>query len=412
MRKRKYEKQLKIALSVQFCCAKATTNKLRKYELVVVGASVAAEALTTELGEMDFEGKVLVVERDPRMPYERPPLSKKYLSSNGEIDITVDWELDIELVIANATKIDCNKKQLEFETVAENKTDTVAFDKLVIATGATPFHLPLEPEGVLSLRTIDDSELIRTSAQATGSVGIIGAGAIGVELATSLREIGVKVTLFDKAAAPLERLLAGHLGDTVTTWLQDLGVTCEFNADLVEISRTSDQWVISLGDGRALSFGTLVSAVGARPTVQWLNSSNLLTDGQLVCDGLGRVITPMGLIDFVYAAGDVVTRKSDSGDYFRTESWTAAAEQGKHLAEFISGTEISENEEPYFWTDVAGRKVQVLGRLHPDAKLEKITEDPERKATLFKATASDGTVGWIGINSPQGIAKLRMGLQD
>lgn len=378
----------------------------------MVGASVAAEALTTELTDLKYEGNVLVIERDSRMPYERPPLSKSYLTSNGEIDISVDWDLQVDFVIADATNVDAENKQIQFDVLSDGKHEIVQFNKLVITTGASPFHLPMEPEGVLSLRSIDDSEKIGSSARISGSVGIIGAGAIGVELATSLREIGAEVTLFDKAAGPLERLLAGHLGDTVTSWLQELGVVCEFNADLEQITRSDDKWDISLGDGRTLNFGTLVSAVGARPTVHWLSTSGLLTDGQLICDERGRVLSPAGACEDIYAAGDVVTRKSVHGDLSRTESWTAAAEQGKQLAELIAGTEISEKEEPYFWTDVAGRKVQVFGRLQPESRLEVLVEDPERNAVLYKAEAPDGARGWIGINSPQGIAKLRMGIMN
>jgi 3-phenylpropionate/trans-cinnamate dioxygenase ferredoxin reductase subunit len=387
-------------------------NTLEKFELVVVGASAAAEALTAELSDLNYEGKVLVIDQDSRMPYERPPLSKNYLTSNSEIDITVDWDLNVDFVNAHATAIDAESNKLHFEVIADKKKGFVEFGKLVIATGASPFHLPIEPEGVLSLRTINDSEEIGQSARKTKSVGIIGAGAIGVELATSLREIGAEVTLFDKATGPIERLLAGHLGETVTSWLDDLGVKCEFNVDLEEITRIDDTWVVAIGDSRSLNFGTLISAVGARPSVQWLESSNILSNSQLICDDLGRVISPTGIVENIYAAGDVVTRKSVTGDLSRTESWTAAAEQGKQLAEHIAGVEISEKEEPYFWTDVAGRKIQVFGHLEAGSVLEVVREDPDRDATLFKAVSPTGVLGWIGINSPQAIAKIRMGIQD
>lgn len=376
---------------------------------MVVGASVAAEALTARLRKLGYDRDILVVERDARMPYERPPLSKQFLTDPDGTTIGVDWEQNVEFEYATALGLDVESQVLQLELLDSARKVSIGYERLVIATGATPFHLPIEPEGVLSLRTAQDAEQIRQAAQPGAHIGVIGAGAIGVEIASSLRALNVKVTLFDKADRPLERLLAGHLGETVQSWLEDLGVRCELSADLLRISNASHRWEVSLGDGRELEFDALISAVGANPNVAWLADSGLLTAGQLVCDEKGYVITQSGPLPNVFAAGDVVTRQSAEGALSRTESWTAASEQGLQLAEVLVGAEVFESEQPYFWTDVAGRKIQVLGALRSDALLEVVTENPDRGAKLFQATASDGSVGWLGINSPQAIAKLRMG---
>lgn len=383
---------------------------MKKFDIVVVGASVAAEALTSKLGELDYSGEILVVDRDPRMPYERPPLSKHFLTAHDEVDISVDWDQQVEFERAEAVGLEPENNVVHFSRVPSGESFSVEYDRLVITTGAQPFHLPIEPSGVLSLRTADDSEQIGHAAQPGAHIGIIGAGAIGCELATSLRTLNTEVTLFDKAEAPLERLLAGNLGETVTAWLTELGVRCEFAADLTAINGGPGEWVISLGDGRDVRVDALVSAVGARPTVGWLAESGLLDAGQLVCDHNGQVLSPKGAAENIFAAGDVVTRLAADGSLSRTESWTATAEQGARLAEVLVKAEITAPEQPYFWTDVAGRKIQVLGMLHPQASLEIVSEQPERRATLYKASAPDGTVAWLGINSPQLIAKLRMGL--
>lgn len=371
---------------------------------------MAAEALTARLRELEFVGEILVIDRDKRMPYERPPLSKQFLTSGEDGFIEVEWEQQVEMICAEAVGVDVDSKTLELITLPEAKPLSVGFKKIVITTGASPFHLPIEPEGVWGLRTVDDAEKIRQAALKHASFGVIGAGAIGVELASSLSNLGVHVTLFDKADWPLERLLAGHLGETVASWLREIGVTCEFGADIKSISGVSGDWQIQLGDKRQLKFGALISAVGARPTVGWLADSGLLIDGQLICDSYGRVLTLNGFSTDVYGAGDVVTRKSPTGTLSRTESWAAASEQGMRLAEFLTHVDISEGEEPYFWTDVAGRKIQVFGSLSSDSSLEIDSENPERGSTLYRATAPDGTIGWIGINAQQAIAKLRMGL--
>ena len=384
-----------------------------RYDLVVVGASVAAEALAARLRELAFEGSVLVVDRDERMPYERPPLSKAFLTAPDDTEIDVDWETT-DVVIGTASDVEPAAKRLRVERASTGESTSVEYGTLVIATGASPVRLPIEPDGVLHLRTVADSEQIRAAAAAGSRVGIIGAGAIGAELATSLSANGAEVVLLDKADRPLERLLAGHLGADVTSWLTDRGITCRLGVDITGIAATPAGWTVALAvgagaDDELLQFDVLISAVGARPITGWLEGSGLLTDGQLVCDETGQVITADGRIPAVYGIGDVVTRQDASGMRSRTESWSAAVEQGRTLGTQLAGEPAEETELPYFWTDVAGRKVQVLGTPTRDGAIDVIFENPDRGAVLYTVTGNDGTIGWIGVNAPAKIAMLRMG---
>jgi len=377
------------------------------YGLVVVGASVAAEALISRLRELGDEREVLVVDADPRMPYERPPLSKSYLVSPADTAIDVEWPPGVPVTVARAVALDPVQRQLTVEVAASGTTRTVGFEQLVIATGAEPIHLPFEPDGVLALRTALDADQLRAGAGVGKRIGIIGAGAIGVELATSLRQMGSEVVVLDKAAGPLERLLAGHLAAEVTRWLQESGIECRWNVDIAEISGSGGQWVVSLADGDELRFDSLISAIGARPTIAWLAESGLLTEGQLVCDEIGRVIVDGLPNDHICAAGDVVTRLASDGSLSRTESWSAAAEQGARLAEQLAGHTPGEPEMPYFWTDVAGRRVQVLGNLPRGGALTTEFENPERDAVVYKVADSTGATGYIAVNAPAKIAMLR-----
>ncbi|GAB2572055.1 FAD-dependent oxidoreductase [Leucobacter ruminantium] len=379
-----------------------------EYGVVVVGASVAAEAFATRLRELDYEGEILVVDRDSRMPYERPPLSKLYLTSPATTEIDVEWHETVPVTIAEATDVDADASTLTLTMATSGSARKIKYDKLVIATGATPIRLPIEPEGVMRLRTAEDSERIREAAGEGQRVGIIGAGAIGAELATSLSTIGSQVVILDKADRPLERLLVGHLGADVSSWLQSIGIDCRWSADIVSIEGKPGAWSVMLGDGNRLDFDLLVSAVGARPATAWLENSGLLTDGQLLCDPSGHVLVGSERCENIFGIGDVVTRQLDNGDRLRTESWSAAAEHGIHLAEHVAGKEAGEAEVPYFWTDVAGRKIQVLGTLRRDGAIEVEFENPARGAILYKVTGTDGSEGWIGINAQPRIAMLRM----
>ena len=378
-----------------------------EYDLVVVGASVAAEALITRMRELGDTRSVLVIDRDERMPYERPPLSKLFLTRPDDIDISVAWDAGVPVVTAEATGVDPGANSLEVKLPTETTPRRVRYGSLVIATGASPVSLPIEPPGVLRLRTVDDSANIRRAGTAGNRVGIIGAGAIGSELATSLRTNGADVVLLDKADRPLERLLVGHLGADVTSWLMTIGVDCRWGVDIESIAGAPGNWTVVLGDGSVLAFDALISAVGARPITAWLEGSGLLIEGQLVCDADGRVQGDTGATN-VYAIGDVVTRELAPGERTRSESWSAATEHGTQLAEHLTGHPIAIPELAYFWTDVAGRKVQVLGTLSRNGAIEVEFENPSRGAVLYKVSGDNGDEGWIGVNAQPKIAMLRM----
>lgn len=377
------------------------------YGIILVGASTAGEAFVTRLRELGHEEEILILDRDARMPYDRPPLSKRYLTDPDETDIGVERGDGTTITLAEVTGVDPAAKVVNL-TESDGSVREVAYGTLVIATGAAPISLPIEPEGVFHFRSVEDSEKVRAATGKGSRVGVIGAGAIGAELATSLSKIGADVVLLDKADRPLERLLVGYLGADVTSWLQSTGIYCRWGVDIERISGGPGDWSVDLGDGSQLRFDALVSAVGVRPVTGWLSESGLLTDQQLVCDVEGRVIAPGGRQADIYAIGDVVTRKLPTGEQLRTESWTAAKEHGAQLAERLSGEPVTPEELPYFWTDVAGRKIQVLGTLRREGGIEVEFENPSRGGILYKVSGDDGSEGWIGVNAPARIAMLRM----
>ncbi|GAA2842751.1 3-phenylpropionate/trans-cinnamate dioxygenase ferredoxin reductase subunit [Leucobacter komagatae] len=378
--------------------------------IVVVGASTAGEAFVGRLRELGHEGEIVVVDRDARMPYDRPPLSKGYLTDPDDTDIGVEWGAGTTITVGEATGLDTAARMLTY-VEPNGAVRELTYDTLVIASGATPMRLPIEQPGVCHFRSAEDADRLRAAAGAGTRVGIIGAGAIGAELATSLSSNGAAVVLLDKADRPLERLLVGYLGADVTSWLQSTGVDCRWGVDIERIAGAPGDWRVELGDGSQLPFDVLVSAVGVSPTVAWLAESGLLTAGQLRCDDTGRVITDNGPHPDVFAVGDVVTRVLSTGDVLRTESWSAAKEHGAQLAEHLTGAPITSAELPYFWTDVAGRKIQVLGTVRRQGKIEIEFESTSRGGVVYRVDGDDGSTGWIGVNAPARIAALRMSAQ-
>ncbi len=377
-------------------------------ELVVVGASVATAAFLERMRELGDVRPVTVVDGDPDAPYDRPPLSKSFLLGGDMADIAVDWTgLGANRVHgwAIGTRPASKVLSVRDDDGCESELD---YGQLVIATGATPVRLAIEPPDTLTLRSAEDARRLRARASAGRSVTIIGAGAIGVELASSLTLRGSHVVLLDRASGPLERLLSGHLAGDVTRWLTTAGVDCRWGADIAAIHRVTTGWRVELANGTSLDSDVLVSAVGARPAVGWLADTTLLTDGLLLADELGRVTNAGGVVPDHFAIGDAVSRLSPDGTTERSESWAAARLHGARLAEALCGALSEPGPRPYFWTEVAGRKVQVVGSLRPGMSLQVEFENPERGSVLYRA--SDGVAeAWIGVNAQPRIAQLLTG---
>jgi 3-phenylpropionate/trans-cinnamate dioxygenase ferredoxin reductase subunit len=376
-------------------------------ELVVVGASVSTTAFVERLRELGNRDRIIVVDSDPDAPYDRPPVSKHYLVGADHEDIAVDWsDLDVDLLRARATGVDAAANEVLIEDALG--TRRLGFEKLVIATGATPARLPIEPPDTLVLRSAADARRLRSQTEAGKTVVIIGAGAIGVELASSLAARGSVVTLIDRASGPLERLLAGHLSEEATSWLESIGVACRWNAGIEIIERDGEGWRVELGSGERLLCDLVVSAVGARPAVAWLAESGLLTEGALVVGEDGRIIVDDAALTNVFAIGDVVTRRLEDGTLRRTESWAAARQHATELAEDLSGQERRPAPKPYFWTEVAGRMVQVVGTLDAAAPLVLESSNPDRRSAFYRVGGDEANAAWIGVNSQPKIARLLM----
>lgn len=377
--------------------------------LVIVGASVATTAFLERLRELSNIDPVWVIDSDPDAPYDRPPLSKHYLVEGDVDDIVVDWsDLDVELVRGRATGVDRDGGTVTVER-PEGTEEAVPFGRLVIATGALPARLPIEPADAAVLRSAGDARKLRERTSAGESAIVIGAGAIGVELASSLAARGSKVSLLDRAAGPLERLLAGHLKEEASQWLDEAGIECHWEAEISRISAEGDGWLVELVDGSELRGDVLISAVGAKPAVGWLHDSGLLTDGALLVDDEGRVVVDGVAMPTIFGIGDAITARAADGTLKRTESWAEARQHGAQLAEFINGSGHQPAPRPYFWTEIAGRNLQVVGTLRAGAATSIESENSARRATLYRVTGSDGDTAWIGVNSQPQIATLLMG---
>lgn len=385
---------------------------IERTSVLAVGASVATAALVSQLRTDGFDGRIIVVDRDPDMPYDRPPLSKDFLTSDAERPEAPWWSSECDHVVGTVEALHAGAKVATI-SLGDGSLMEVAADHVVIASGSEPVSLPGQPDGVAVLRTATDARAIREVAAPGKRIVILGAGTVGTELASSLTAAGADVSLVDMADRPLDRFLAGHLGKEAAAWIREAGVRLLLGQPVTAIDRSDEGWSVDVG-GQVLQADMVVSAIGTRPAVGWLVDSGLLLENGVLCDADGQAITAAGdPAPGLFAIGDVANWMGSDGIHRRREDWTSAQRQGRHVARRLLGREpvvAADAERDYFWSNQFGRRIQVLGRPLRDGALVRQVEDPERKAAFFTvdhedlANGATSTVAWISINRPREFA--------
>ena len=319
---------------------------------IIVGASLAGAKAAETLRQEGFEGRVVLVGAENERPYERPPLSKDYL--RGEIprekvyvhDEGFYAEHDIELRLGRtAESLDMSSSEL----VLDNG-ERLRYERLLLTTGAQPRRLSIpgaELDGVLYLRSIEDSDALRERLDRGGAVVVVGAGWIGAEVAASARQRGLEVTVLDPLAVPLERVLGAELGavyreihtDHGTEMLMENGVEAFEGDKAVERVRTSS--------GRELDCDFVVVGVGVEPRTRLATQAGLAVDDGVTVDEYLQTSVPG-----VFAAGDVANAHHPFyGERIRVEHWANALNQGPAAARNMLGRSAAYERLPYFFSD-------------------------------------------------------------
>jgi 3-phenylpropionate/trans-cinnamate dioxygenase ferredoxin reductase subunit len=319
---------------------------------IIVGASLAGATATATLREEGFDGRVVLIGAEEHRPYERPPLSKDYLRGEAGRDklyvhpdgFYADHDLELRLG-STAVELDTSGRTLTLDD-----GDRLGYDRLLLATGAEPRRLSIpgaELDGVLYLRSVDDSDALRERLDAGGSVVVVGAGWIGSEVAASARQRGLDVTVIDPLSVPLERVLGAEIGavyrdihtDHGVRMLMDTGVAAFEGDRKVERVRTSD--------GSELECDFVVVGVGVQPRTGLGAEAGIAVDDGVVVDARLRTGA-----DGVFAAGDVASAHHPLyGERIRVEHWANALNQGPAAARNMLGRDAPYERLPYFFSD-------------------------------------------------------------
>jgi 3-phenylpropionate/trans-cinnamate dioxygenase ferredoxin reductase component len=319
---------------------------------VIVGASLsgakAAEALRAE----GFGGRLLLVGAENERPYERPPLSKAYL--RGEVGRETVYvheegfyaEHDIDLRLGR-TAVDLNTSASELTL---DDGETLRYDRLLLATGAEPRTLTIpgnELDGVMYLRSVDDSDALRTRLDRGGAVVVIGAGWIGAEVAASARQRGLDVTVVEPASVPLERVLGTEVGAIYRDIHADHGVRMLLGTGVDRFEGGSAVERVLTTDGRTLDCDFVVVGVGVQPRTKLAARAGIAIENGVLADAHLQTGAPN-----VFVAGDVANAYHPFYDErIRVEHWANALHQGPLAARTMLGHDDVYDRLPYFFSD-------------------------------------------------------------
>ncbi len=327
---------------------------------VIVGAGECGARAAFALRERGFDGAITLIGSETHLPYERPPLSKEALVAGAGPKLVAQAERYVEAGIDLLLGRTVSEIDRAARHVVLGDGTVVAYDRLLIATGARPRALPGTNYGgrIATLRSHDDTARIRAHLVEGSHVAILGGGFIGLELAASARKLGASVTLVEGLPRVLTRGVPPEIAEIVANRHMAEGVEILCGAKVTGIEDLPGEVRIALEDGRVVSASLLVVGIGAVPNTELAEAAGLAVDNGIAVDGHLRTSDAD-----IFAAGDCTSWPLPLyGDRrIRLESWRNAQEQGQLAAANMLGGEDVHSAVPWFWSDQYDMTLQIAG---------------------------------------------------
>ncbi|MCO5135585.1 MAG: FAD-dependent oxidoreductase [Phyllobacteriaceae bacterium] len=328
---------------------------------VTIGAGQAAVAFAAKLRELDAEAEILMIGGEESLPYQRPPLSKKYMTGEMEAERLLlrpaEWYADNRIecrTSTQVTRIDPATKKVHAGGEA------ISFDKLLIATGAAPRALPAaiggELDNVFTLRSLADADRIASLMQEGAKALVIGGGYIGLEAAAVFATRGLKVRAIEMADRILKRVASAETAGFVRSVHEAHGVDVLENTAIERLEGNGGAVSRAvLGDGSSIDADLVVVGIGVTPNDILAREAGLVCGNGIEVDEFTRTSHPD-----IHAAGDVACFEFH-GSRTRLESVQNAIEQAEHAAKVIAGSSEPYVPVPWFWSDQYDMKLQIAG---------------------------------------------------
>src|SRR5947209_4334184 len=328
-------------------------------DVLILGAGLAGSHTAETLRALGFEGRVVVCGDEPHLPYERPALSKSFLAGSatrGALALRDPgyWQ-DRGIEMRPSAVVE--SLDVRHRTAAVGGR-IIGWRRLVMATGVRGRRLPALDgyQNAHQLRTLDDATGLAAELRAGMRLAVVGAGFVGLEVASTARGLGVEVSVIDVAAVPFAASLGREVGARMAAVAAGGGVELLMQRRVTGVAGGAHRIdALMLDDGSAVECDVVLVGIGSLPNSELAAGQLALTrDGGVAADARGRTT-----VEGVYACGDVAT----GIDQGRIEHWTAATTTARAVAHGLAGVPPPAPAVPYFWTEQFGHRLQVVG--HP-----------------------------------------------
>jgi 3-phenylpropionate/trans-cinnamate dioxygenase ferredoxin reductase subunit len=339
---------------------------MQGFKYVVIGGGLAGGRACEAIRRVDKSGSVALITSELHRPYQRPPLSKGYLTGKEGLDQvflkeeSFYAENDIELVTsATAEALDPDSHTV---TLAQGRA--VQYEKLLLAMGGRPIRLPLpgnELGNVFVLRTIEHCEAIQAAARSSSRALIMGGSFIGCEVATALTQLGVRVTMVFPEARLLGKALSEELSGYLRGMFEQKGVRVVSGARPTALEGEGQVQRARLDNGETLDIDMVAMGVGIRLNTELAREAGLELDtrGAILVDDRLRTSNPD-----IYAAGDIASWPDATyGKRLRVEHWDVARQQGTRAGRNMAGEDKPYTALPYFYSDLFELSFEAWGDL-------------------------------------------------
>ncbi len=340
-------------------------NSRSNQTFAILGGGAAAAAAARELRALGFGGRLVMISREQRLPYDRTLLSKMYLS--GEADSsqlplrpeTLLADCQVDFIVAEIDCVDAEKHTISFK----NGIPTLRYDEALVATGGKPKSLPLpdSESQPLVLRSVEDADRLIAAAERAKTAVLIGASFISMEVASAFQERGLAVTIVSRERIPLAKQLGSRMGQLMLEKHLKKGVRFLPDIEVLAIASDGSASKVKLTNGQELNADLVVSGIGIVPATDFLRNVPRNDDQSLSVDSFMRVLG----VESLYAAGDLVNFPLPGSNSQRTrvEHWRVAQQQAKTAAASMMGLEQPHEEIAYFWTYHYGVRYEFFGRI-------------------------------------------------
>ena len=369
---------------------------------VIVGAGQAGGWAAMAMRDAGFTGRILLIGEEPWQPYERPPLSKAMLVAAEEPPVVFfhdrgryeDQSIELKLNQAVAA-IDPQNRNVELRDGG-----SIGYDRLLLTTGGRARPLPIPGgEHVVLLRSLEDSRHLRHLLGNAGHVVCIGAGVIGLEVASSARKRGCEVTVLEATARPLGRAMSAEAAGFVQRLHERAGtkIRTSVAVEAIEKSSTGGYHVICAGD-EVIRADLVIAGIGMQRNVDLAAQAGLETDNGILVDEFGRTSAAD-----IFAAGDATAFFHPFyARRIRLETWRHAQNHGIAVGKTMAGQETPYDDIPWFWTDQHGVNIQIAGLPQDSVNTIVRVDEAERFLSVHMA-ADNSLVSVTAAGSPRDI---------